>query len=387
MSNNELIIQQIVKKRQGKQIEIEIQLVEDLSRIYFQTDNIGLSPNLHSALAVVLYPAMLRGSTIVAKGNVSRKFYSNLNTIMEIFSTWDPSLSKVNIEGITPVEEKKMANNRVGSFFSGGADSFYTLLENKSEITDLIYFHEVDRWKGNEVSLKQKSEKIRQIGREMGKRVVILDTNVRAFAKKYKSRWWTGAALAAMGHLLSNQFHKVYISSGRTYNDLSPGSYHPLLDPLWGNEQLQFVHFGADKTRLEKVASLANSPIALENLQVCTKYIWENCCECEKCVRTMINLNLAGALERSAAFPKDLDLMRFGRTVFLDGPGRRAARENIAGIKKFGGDKVMLYVLKMAVAKSFWVERFKNALRRYPSVYQFLKKANIRISNVVGNRQ
>ena len=73
---------------------------------------------------------------------------------------------------------------------------------------------------------------------------------------------------------------------------------HPALDPLWSTEAVEVVHDGAETRRVDKVAALAASPLALRYLRVC----WENrggaynCGRCGKCMRTMVDLDLAGAL-------------------------------------------------------------------------------------------
>jgi hypothetical protein len=54
---------------------------------------------------------------------------------------------------------------------------------------------------------------------------------------------------------------------------------------------------------------LAGSPLALENLTVCWRSkLAHNCGVCEKCLRTMIALALAGALGQCTTLPGSLDL-------------------------------------------------------------------------------
>jgi hypothetical protein len=65
-----------------------------------------------------------------------------------------------------------------------------------------------------------------------------------------------------------------------------------------------------EATRLEKVISqIAQSPLALEHLRVCfaNEKGAYNCGRCDKCLRTMINLFVAGALEKSGTFPHHID--------------------------------------------------------------------------------
>jgi len=94
----------------------------------------------------------------------------------------------------------------------------------------------------------------------------------------------------------------------------------------------------------------------------------------------MINLKLAGALERSTAFSKPLTLMNVARIENLDHYRRPFVLENIVGIKKSGGDKGLLYVLYFVMARSFLIEKFMNSLRRNPRFFQFLLNVKKRFS-------
>ena len=85
-----------------------------------------------------------------------------------------------------------------------------------------------------------------------------------------------------------------------------------MLDPLWSSESLRVVHDGGAVTRIDKVRHLADNPVALDTLRVCAvpDRATYNCCRCEKCLRTMVALEIAGVLSRSRAFPEPLNLLR-----------------------------------------------------------------------------
>ena len=86
------------------------------------------------------------------------------------------------------------------------------------------------------------------------------------------------------------------------------------LEPCAGrpleHETTTFIHDGTEATRLKKVISqIARSPLALEHLRVCfaNEKSAYNCGQCDKCLRTMINLYVAGVLEQSSTFPHHID--------------------------------------------------------------------------------
>jgi hypothetical protein len=119
-----------------------------------------------------------------------------------------------------------------------------------------------------------------------------------------------GGCLAALGLLLTKELSDVYIGSTYTFKQMFPWGSHPEVDSLWSSESTKFHHHGADTTRLEKVFYISKYPMVLKTLRVCylNKKDNFNCGVCDKCMRTMINLELAGKLLNSETFPKKVDI-------------------------------------------------------------------------------
>lgn len=59
---------------------------------------------------------------------------------------------------------------------------------------------------------------------------------------------------------------------------------------------------------------LAHAPVALASLRVCVRRSERNCGRCEKCLRTMVELHLAGALDSCTEFEQPLDLAAVAST-------------------------------------------------------------------------
>lgn len=298
----------------SKSVEVEFFLCEKNYNIYFRNNNEALlSGNFESFLAGAILPSMRTGGNkLVAEGQVSDKFFSGLSIIQDIYRKWDTSLHRVEISGVTPTPQISSTENRVGAFFSAGVDSFYTLLKHQDEITDLIFVHGFDIDLKDKILREKTSEKVHEVASVFDKNVIEIETNIREVLDSFVT--WDalgqGAALAATGHLLSPAFHRIFIPASYTYADLFPWGSHPVLDPLWSSESLEFVHDGCEATRVEKVSLLAKHDVALQNLRVCwmnpnSSY---NCGRCEKCLRTMINLKVNNALERCTTFDEKLDV-------------------------------------------------------------------------------
>lgn len=122
--------------------------------------------------------------------------------------------------------------------------------------------------------------------------------------------------MASVGLALQGYFAEIVVAGGKTgrYAHGEPWGSSPDLDPLWSTERLTFVHDGCEASRLDKIRLITRFPIVLETLRVC----WENpsneynCCKCEKCLRTMLGLHIAGVLPecKTFALPIDPGLLR-----------------------------------------------------------------------------
>lgn len=76
-----------------------------------------------------------------------------------------------------------------------------------------------------------------------------------------------------------------------------------LTDPFLSTKRLKVIHDGAEFKRIEKTEFVAKSEIAMKALHVCWKSGTENnCSNCSKCFRTMIMLDLFGALKQAVTF-------------------------------------------------------------------------------------
>lgn len=141
--------------------------------------------------------------------------------------------------------------------------------------------------------------------------LVVVQTNIQVLADPILS--WDyihGGCLAAVGLFLRGAFRQIYIPSSFSLEEQVPWGSCLALDGHWSTENTTFVHDGIEAARLDKVIwQVAQSPLALEHLRVCYENVKGsyNCGRCDKCLRTMINLYIAGALEKSKTFPHDID--------------------------------------------------------------------------------
>lgn len=274
-------------------------------------------PRLVDAFVTVSVVAAMRFcDRLRATEPVSPRLLASLDEIQAIYATWYPDdLSPVAVE----VEPRTTDDTRppgTATCFTGGVDSFHTLLRHRHEVTHLMYVEGYDVPRYNRAVLAEKRDRLDAIAAATGTRAIIANANVKQFCLE-SGRWGemtSGPALAAAAQLLApGAFGRLLIPSGETYASLRPWGYHPLLDPLWSTEYLSIRHVDADTDRMAKMTTLLDSPLARAHLHVCLRANADyNCGTCYKCLRTMVTLETAGVLRSFHTFPDvlDLDLVR-----------------------------------------------------------------------------
>jgi hypothetical protein len=337
----------------GRRIEFDVSLGKAEYHIYYSTKNTELTESVETSIAATILPLMMSGGgRCEIRGSVSERFLTSIEQIQDIYYSWEPNSQRVAFTGDLSIVKKQPGKTRTGAFFSAGVDSFYTLLQRKDEITDLIFVHGFDISIDQQSLYKKTSNAITHIAEQLGKNVIEIETNVRSLLDPYNS--WEmshGAAIASVGHLLSSHLRKIYIASTSTYANLHPLGSHPFLDPLWSTESLEFIHDSCKVNRTEKTAFLAQHDIALRTLRVCWQNPHEtyNCGKCRKCLITMIDLYAAGKLEQCTTFDTPLDIRNVYKINIEGHVAFSYLRDNLLALEKRDLNpelrKALLYVL------------------------------------------
>jgi len=231
---------------------------------------------------------------------------------------WYPELmERIELEVIArspSPRTTKPHRNRTICCFTGGVDSFYTLINNASIVDNLLFVWGYDIPLTDPERYNEVAGHLRSVSKDFGISLVEVSTNLKEFFEPLElNKYWGGishgCALAAVGLLLESIYNQFVIPGTFTYANPSPHGSHPLLDPLWSTESLHFIHDGAGATRTEKTETIARSPIVQHNLRVCwqNKSVY-NCGKCLKCIRTMIHLETIGELDKYTTFPHEIDL-------------------------------------------------------------------------------
>lgn len=284
-----------------------------------------LSPNGNPWLACLVPLAMQRREPLYIDAPVDSALLDGMADLARLWTAWFPPLQPVPVSVASVVGPPNDAApaGRFGAFFSGGVDSFFTLLRREGErarnpygvVDDLIVVHGFDMPLADQPAFDRLRSSLERVADAMGKTLIPIRTNLRL--TQFRGLDWArvghGPALAAIALALEPRFRAVALASAREYPYSSAGwGSHPVSDPLFSTQRFRLVHDGGTYNRVDKVCVVAESDLALRHLHVCWRSLSDvNCGACEKCCRTMTTLAIVGGLERCATFPtRTLDLDR-----------------------------------------------------------------------------
>ena len=248
---------------------------------------------------------MAAGGALTIEPPVSGRLLANVSKIQDVFETWSrdkehrrgwaPRFRHVPVHTTVRPEAPRVSGTGAAAFFTGGVDSFYTVVKRRPELSGLVFVHGFDVALADTALRARVAGDLRRATDALGLPLFEVETNVRELSD-LSVQWldYHGAALAAVALLLAPWFRKVYVPATMTYATLDPLGSHPLLDPLWGTDDVELIHDGCEANRLEKLRTIAACDAARSYLRVCPKN-WDgayNCGRCEKCLRTMVAVRL-----------------------------------------------------------------------------------------------
>lgn len=239
----------------------------------------------------------------------------NVEAIMQVWDGWYPGAYPpitIDVDVVPP--GLTQGGTRTGSFFSGGLDSFHTLLRHQPAgdavhrlaIDDLITIWGFDIPLTATGSFERLVARVEEIGRATGTTVVPIASNLResGWSVTNWGRVSQGAALAGVALALEGRFRRVLIPSSIHYRYNEHWGTNPLVDRLYSSGTTLLANDGAGSRRSEKSRVVVESDLAMRHLRVCWMDRSDvNCGRCEKCLRTLTEFELNGRLDRCVSFP------------------------------------------------------------------------------------
>ncbi|MBL8824985.1 MAG: hypothetical protein JNJ77_20525 [Planctomycetia bacterium] len=326
----------IVRTETGCRVAARLEAPPFLQELWYEVT--GCEPVVDGTpFAIAALPlAMAKGWDLHCQAPVSGRLLQSFHAIQTILQSWIPGTQRIHCSA--PEHVFSQRHSAAGCFFSGGVDSYYTFLKHQQSITNHVFITGFDVPLSKPQLAQRISAEMKKIALGFQVNLIEVKTNLREFCDRFVSwRMYHGAALASVAHLLGNRLGTMYLAATHTYADLFPCGTHPMLDPLWSSEAVEIIHDGCEATRFEKVAFLAQNPLALKSLRVCyrNKNNELNCGQCEKCLRTMISLYSLNVLDQCESFDKQLDPKLIARMRLGDNPRiLMYVQENLEALKE-----------------------------------------------------
>lgn len=267
--------------------------------------------------AALIVPCMAEDEPLSMPGSVSPVFLANVTKAQRVLTGWYDDLRPIRVRCSVHDRSAYRRASGVICCFSAGVDSWYSLLKHEQRVTHLLFVRGFDIGLGNDALWRAARSNAEAVAARLGKRLVTCETNLRDIADRSRGKWgktftgdfWGerlhGAAIASVALMLRRAIGELILPATHTYAGLLPWGTSPRLDPLWSDGYVKITHDGCEKDRVAKIRNLTASDIAMATLRVCYGDTPEiNCGRCEKCLRTVMTLQLCGALARAKTFPR-----------------------------------------------------------------------------------
>lgn len=261
----------------------------------------------------VLPYALKMNHDIISEIPITEELSYKLNeNLIPLLAKYDEHLSKIKINA--PMTSEVLPNaGAIGTGVSGGTDSFNAIIStyNSSyknyKLTHLCVFNVGSFGGNNHYREDINNEVIRRgklIAEEYKLPLIISNSNLANVFPRNHSYTHDFSSIFAVCCLQKLWKAYYYASSNTNINVFSvinsskndSDEYALLLYYCFNNQILNIISEGMQKNKLEKVKTIASSPVVQKYLHVCPQKA-ENCSKCSKCMRTMLALDAIDKLD------------------------------------------------------------------------------------------
>ncbi len=282
--------------------------------LWFESSDIRLKPAAEGFVSAMLVPALRQGTDMVIESALDRQWFLNIHRVIKEFRK---SWKKYRWISITTTQGMNIAVNKgtkTALSFSGGVDSFYSLLCCGHRIDYLVFIHGFDIPLRDAGQFQAYLPALKVIAEKTAAQLIVIRTNIREL-ESFRSVSWIrsyGSVMAGISHFIP-QIGKFIVSASYFYKDKSVVDSRLKTDPLFSSSSVDIIHEGAFAWRSQKIRSLIDEPLVRKYLRVCWEHKNEfmNCCQCEKCIRTMLSLQQSGKLDYFETFPLKNNLLDY----------------------------------------------------------------------------
>lgn len=257
---------------------------------------------------VLLPTAMRKGYDIVSESAMSERMHYQLqNYLVPVLASAGDKYYDMKINA--PLNTESHENlGAVGTAFSGGVDSFYTIMKHWKDseypVTHLAVFN-VGVYEGKEYhnTFRKACEPAKDFANQHGLETVFLDSNLyEVLAERFISvnAFRNLSGVLALQGLFSEYLLSSAFDAGEFKIDLeSTARYDLLMTNCVSNETVSIYLSGVEAGRLQKLAEIADWSPSHEWLSSCVYHLpgQKNCGHCKKCIWDMTSLYALGKLE------------------------------------------------------------------------------------------
>lgn len=272
-----------------------------------------------AAVASLVLAAMAAGRPLLVDGPVSERLVWNLhNTVIPVVLRQLPFLRPVRIETWERRRGRRTAAGAIMTPLSCGVDSFAAIadhylaegLSERERVTHLLFSHIGHHGYGDEAGLRAERRFLlaQSAAAELGLPIGRVDSNTPEFyPEEHNSPFnWLATIsvrMAAVPLLLQKGVKRFLVASSGSWGSVRVHETHnmseaePILLSAMSTDQVEISSVGWDYSRLDKTQRIAGLPVVQRHLDVCVMEGGVNCTRCEKCLRTLLGLDVLGHLE------------------------------------------------------------------------------------------
>ena len=273
-----------------------------------------VSDRAESALIALLLPAMRLGDDIRVHGPVSPRLVQNLaGPFQEMLVQMLPDLQRVSIHADYQIESEE-GGSGVATGFSLGVDSFTVLRDHfiapsspSPKLTHLTYLNVGSHFHGGRDVFLKRFPRAQEVASRFGLPLVPIDSNIDEFYPDLTYQQTMTMRNIAAAYVLQRGLGHYIVAAGQFREDqrIGPTESMPSADdftlPLLASETMKTTPGGSQYRRTEKIRIVSRIPESTDSLHVCNEIDWDptqNCSWCQKCMRTMLTLDILGELDR-----------------------------------------------------------------------------------------
>ena len=283
----------------------------------------SLCPERADAFVVAcLYYAMITGEDIHCDVPVTDKLLYQLSEyLIPALCGKDDTTKRIKI--IADADEMVISNRKfVGTGVSCGVDSFSTILLNMKDsipdrfkLTHLTLFNtgsmnfvgyskgeSLEQWRATtEKEFKERIAIGKAVAKELNLGFIAIDSNIPDLYQgcfMMSNTYRNCSAVLATQKMWRTYYYASAGEKPQMHLDLKEDNdrYDAFLLQAISLDGLTFYSGGLPYERMDKTASISDNAVVQKYLNVCS-FETENCGKCEKCLRTMMALDLLGKLD------------------------------------------------------------------------------------------